>query len=72
MSDSKMETSDSANPMDKLGGGGGDKKDTDSLGEMINSAAMSILDGEDFTMGPVPVKWVICDLFVGITQEDKR
>lgn len=29
---------------------------TDALGEMINSAAMSILDGEDFTMGPAPVK----------------
>lgn len=34
------------------------KREDDSLGEMINSAAMSILDGEDFTMGPVQVKWV--------------
>lgn len=33
-----------------------ERKDKDSLGEMINSAAMSILDGEDFTMGPVQVK----------------
>lgn len=32
------------------------KREDDSLGEMINSAAMSILDGEDFTMGPVQVK----------------
>lgn len=36
-----------------------ERKDKDSLGEMINSAAMSILDGEDFTMGPVQVKWVL-------------
>ena len=34
----------------------GEKKDTDQLGDMINSAAMSILDGEDFTVGPVQVK----------------
>lgn len=43
-------------PTDTKGDASAERKDSDSLGEMINSAAMSILDGEDFTMGPVPVK----------------
>lgn len=41
-------------PMDRSGGK--PQSNDDLLGDMINSAAMSILDGEDFTMGPVQVK----------------
>lgn len=48
-------------PMDRSADSVSVRREDDSLGEMINSAAMSILDGEDFTMGPVPVKWVIVD-----------
>lgn len=59
MSDpSDSATKNMSPPMDTKGEASAERKDSDSLGEMINSAAMSILDGEDFTMGPVPVKWV--------------
>lgn len=44
-------------PMDRSGGKQQQQQSNDDpLGDMINSAAMSILDGEDFTMGPVQVK----------------
>lgn len=33
-----------------------DSQDGDALGEMINEAAMSILDGEDFTVEPTQIK----------------
>lgn len=57
MSDSKDSTmiGSADSSMDKSASGM-ERKDVDSLGDMINSAAMSILDGEDFTMGPVLVK----------------
>lgn len=59
MSDPKDSVSGAVNDsgnstMDNSDKGG--VRDVDSLGDMINSAAMSILDGEDFTMGPAPVK----------------
>lgn len=57
MSDSKDSTMNgSADSSMNKSASGMERKDVDSLGDMINSAAMSILDGEDFTMGPVLVK----------------
>lgn len=57
-------------PMDRSGGK--PQSNDDLLGDMINSAAMSILDGEDFTMGPVQVKWVFKGFIYPRITSDKE